>query len=101
MKENHLGKIFSRSIVYKVEPVNRAKPETKEGETMKKRAICALSAALAFCSAAAGAESDRETLYFKADSHEMIVTAEEITETNTTKPLMYSRDDGRQTDAGD
>lgn len=45
---------------------------------MKKRAICALSAALAFCSAAAGAESDRETLYFKADSHEMIVTAEEI-----------------------
>ena len=32
----------------------------------------------AFCSAAAGAESDRETLYFKADSHEMIVTAEEI-----------------------
>ena len=45
---------------------------------MKKRAICALSAALAFCSAAAGAESNRETLYFKADSHEMIVTAEEI-----------------------
>lgn len=58
-----------------------------------------MSAALAFCSAAAGAESDRETLYFKADSHEMIVTAEEISRNEYNEAHMYSRDDGRQTDA--
>lgn len=43
---------------------------------MKKRAIGLLSAALMLCGAAAMAE--KETLNFKADSHEVIVTAEEI-----------------------
>ena len=68
---------------------------------MKKRAICALSAALAFCSAAAGAESDRETLYFKADSHEMIVTAEEISRNEYNEAAYDIRVtmDGKQTQA--
>ena len=68
---------------------------------MKTRAICALSAALAFCSAAAGAESDRETLYFKADSHEMIVTAEEISRNEYNEAAYDIRVtmDGKQTQA--
>ena len=68
---------------------------------MKKRAICALSAALAFCSAAAGAESNRETLYFKADSHEMIVTAEEISRNEYNEAAYDIRVtmDGKQTQA--
>lgn len=68
---------------------------------MKKRAICALSAALAFCSAAAGAERDRETLYFKADSHEMIVTAEEISRNEYNEAAYDIRVtmDGKQTQA--
>ena len=45
---------------------------------MKKRAICMLSAAMLLWGAAALAESEKETLTFKADSHEIIVTAEEI-----------------------
>ena len=43
---------------------------------MKKIAICMLSAALALCGAAATAE--KETLNFKEDDHEVIVTAEVI-----------------------
>lgn len=68
---------------------------------MKKRAICALSAALAFYSAAAGAESNRETLYFKADSHEMIVTAEEISRNEYNEAAYDIRVtmDGKQTQA--
>lgn len=45
---------------------------------MKKRVICMLSAAMMLWGAAALAESEKETLTFKTDSHEIIVTAEEI-----------------------
>ena len=45
---------------------------------MKKRVICMLSAAMMLWGAAASAESEKETLTFKADNHEIIVTAEEI-----------------------
>ncbi len=45
---------------------------------MRKRTICALGAAALLCGALTTAQAEKETLSFKADSHEVIVTAEAI-----------------------
>lgn len=58
---------------------------------MKRRMICALSAAALLCGALTTAQAEKETLNFREDSHEVIVTSEEIGQTEDRETIFDIR----------
>lgn len=58
---------------------------------MKRRMICALSAAALLCGALTTAQAEKETLNFREDSHEVIVTSEEIGQTEERETIFDIR----------